>query len=154
MSWALVGVPRWVRVAVCIAACIFGAVALGAIVDRCGLVGVCMSTQIKEALTACVLIRRHLFGSITEPAPYQALESVRRAIEAAQQEAEAWEVIERWCLADELNSMCIRRFSPAASTSWRVTLDPALTPLRAYNGFLLREALIKAADWCRAELAK
>lgn len=80
---------------------------------------------------------------------YEAFDAVRTALEAAQQETEAWESIGDWC--KHKFRMC--RY---ARSGWHhFTLGvPGELGGTVFQGADRLEALIVAAAWCRAELAK
>lgn len=105
-------------------------------------------------ITALALARKALitFGIIYREwqGPKSDIESIRAVLDAAQQEAEAWEVIKRWGNAGNFREVAwAPGFKPC-----RVELRERRSGLpRAFYGSRI-EALVAAAAWCRAELAK
>lgn len=107
-----------------------------------------MSAQTKEALAA---VRAELADTNLPHIPRRELakayfETLVDDLEAAQQEAEAWEAIEAF-VNDRGWGCYVSR--PAAFGTWgvRIAGDTQVGKTRL-------EALTKAATWCRAELAK
>jgi hypothetical protein len=102
-----------------------------------------VSAQIKEALAALELMRRESDD----------WHRVRSALEAAQQEAEAWEAIEEWCEQDK-NTRDIAMGPQSRADGWYLRLLGRARKQAPFVGRDRLEALTKAAAWCRAELAK
>lgn len=120
--------------------------------------------MIKEALAALDVIESQSVPIWHLHDRARACLALRSALEAAQQEAEAWEVIEKWCVYRGLKQ---------PSSAYTLELQPPqgnearwFAGLVEYqNGDRVRsyetapgdsrvDALIKIAAWCRAELAK
>lgn len=119
-----------------------------------------MTEKIKEALAALVRLTTKTALGLGSGIENDAA-IVRAALEAAQQEAEAWEAIEAWSKArhgsyDSGYSVAGRNF-PAC---WRFELHtPGTNAMgRSSSGSLFGatrlEALTKAAAWCRAKLQR
>lgn len=111
-----------------------------------------MSAQIKEALEALFVL------GDTDSSPIEARKAysvVRSALEAAQQEAEAWEVIGVWCAAQCPRQIMVTGVMYPANKPWSASLLLGVTLVHdSFDGVSRLEALAAAATWCRAELAK
>lgn len=112
-----------------------------------------MSAQVKEAMAALVTL-----GNFGDGPGYNVLDAhpeelsvIRSALEAAQQEAEAWEAIRQWSNAafGEVEVVMGERIDEAD-----IVLRSDDGDREDFMGDSRLEALTKAATWCRAELDK
>lgn len=123
-----------------------------------------MSAQIKEAIAAWKAARSYLelleeeegcddeFEDEEPQERARQREVITGALEAAQQEAEAWELIEashvKLGVTYSIGSYRVD------SSKKLITLMQAGKEVFRYLGLDRLEALTKAAAWCRAEMAK
>jgi hypothetical protein len=103
------------------------------------------AVRIKEALEALRVLRAAVTGG---PMQQRVLAVVESALEAAQQEASAWEALEAWGAED------VRFLAPdEIADTWDVVITLADGQYN-FDAPSRLEALTKAAEFCRAEIGK
>ena len=113
------------------------------------------AVRIKEALKAldAVCLLKNYYGEPRMPVErlttfLRSVPAVRLALEAAQQEASAWEALEAWGAED------VRFLAPdEIADTWDVVITLADGQYN-FDAPSRLEALTKAAEFCRAEIGK
>lgn len=112
-----------------------------------------MSAQIKEALVTLDGLRLTFTTDGTPIA--RNFDAVRSALEAAQQEDDAWTTINAWQdLTGGYFGLLVEAPRIAPEVRYQATLTLVATDMKRFFAPTLTDVLEMTAAWCRAEMAK